>query len=264
MVDKWIDEMINRFLDGDASPEEIAEIHDAIENNAEVRAYYNKMSNLSELLHRADDIDPPSELKQNIMASVSQIKKKTNPRPNYLEALGNFLRGKLDNKVIGAFGFGVAVTLIIVSLYTGKPGERLSIDNKDLTGTIILDEFADRFNLVKYKDISIPGISGFIKTKIGKHLDLIELDMNSRKSANIIFNYAIEDVGLMAFRQDNTAGEKVQINQNSVAIQITGKNKYRLYFERKSDKSPVINLTIWSGSSIFEYEITFDSTIRRE
>ena len=71
MVDKHIIELINREIDNELTVQEKNRLDDYLQTNLEAKALYEELKNLATNLDSQAEIEPPDDLKLNIISMGS-------------------------------------------------------------------------------------------------------------------------------------------------------------------------------------------------
>jgi hypothetical protein len=136
MIDEKMDDLIQRELDGQTTPEESRELQRLLAADGRAREHYARLARVVEMLQHVPALDPPLELKESVLASaladgeasvVAGAPRRPGPRAPWLP--------RPLRRDFAAFAAGVAAAALGF-LVLGQPPRDLGGDPSNLSGTI--------------------------------------------------------------------------------------------------------------------------------
>ncbi len=255
MIEDRFIEIMNREIDGQADEQELAELRNYIARSPEARAYYDNIKGLSNILSQVEKIDPPPDMKHNIMTSIRKIRDTEKSRPEPARGSWSFLRDKFELKTVGAFGLGVAVSLIVLAVYIGINGVPSQIDTRDLSGSIILDETGNQLIALKTEEFNLGRAQGKIHSKLKNHIYFIGIEINSQIETKVLIKFDSNNYVFRGFETDKPPVSHINMGKNELDILSNGENKFVFLFENNSQVYSSAVVKIISGDEVYESEI---------
>jgi len=132
-----LEELIQRDLDGRATPEERLAIAEALERDPEARAIHAEMREVHQILDRRPKVDPPEDLRRRIAADVERL----SPRPVQTPVSGLSSAPRRHRRVM-QFTLAAAAVLALAVLLV--PALVHQTDPIQMRGTMAAPAGADR------------------------------------------------------------------------------------------------------------------------
>jgi hypothetical protein len=245
-------ELINREVDGLNSPKESEELRGYLAHDHEATLLYEDLKRVSAILGGAEPVEPPRNLRANILNSIDPKRYAEKPRLNPLTTLVNFLpqRGSLRYALV--FTFGIVLGVVIYGLLSdlGKQG---AVENTTLYGTMRLDRAAEAFEPADNAEISLQSVQGSVSTKHGKGLVSVELALQSQQEVETVLQFDPHSLSFVGLQQLDYTGNPIDIGGNAVHLRNIGDNKYVLFFGEKAQSPRPMDFKILSsGSLVYE------------
>jgi hypothetical protein len=245
-------ELINREIDGLNSPGESEELRGYLAHDHDATLLYEDLKRVSAILAGAEPIEPPRNLRANILNSIDPKRYAEKRRLNPLAILLNYLPQRSSLRYALVFTFGIVLGVVIYGLLSdlGKQG---SVESTSLFGTMRLERASEALEPADNAEINLQNVQGSVSTKHGKGLVSIELALHSQQEVETVLQFDPQSLGFVGFQQLDYTGNPIDIGGNAVHVRNTGNNKYLLFFNEKAQSPGSMDLKIFSsGSLVYE------------
>lgn len=150
-------ELVSAALDGELDAADQAALQKLLANSDSARSEYEAMQGLFNFIAQAPDLEPPAELRQNILSKI-ELPKKKRPLFGLLDLWTNFGRGAPRAAPLGAaFATGALLTIGAYSL----PGNMIgNIPPNQVAGTMVSDQVIDSAEFIDRVDIESATVNG--------------------------------------------------------------------------------------------------------
>jgi hypothetical protein len=255
MIEEKYIELMNKDIDGLLSPKENAALQEYLAKNQDAQAFHDDLHMLSKMLDQVVAVDPPSNLKKNILNSIRLKKHVERERRGLLQSLPSFLNMKVNYRYAFSFSAGLIVGLLIYSLFTNL-NKNTFLDNSELTGTIFLDGGSEKLRTADKVEVNLEEITGTIEIKYLKNLALAEINLTAQPEIELLIEFDENDVVFDGFRQLDPSASRIEIAENFLSLTNKGKNRYTVVFKKKPSIITPLNFKIFSnGALLFEKTI---------
>lgn len=257
-------ELIHSEIDGTISQEEKKQLHQYLDTNPEMNKLYSQMVNSQNVLNQAVAIDPPAEMKNEILNSIDQTKyaSSDNKSPkNFLKYMMISLRP--TPKYAYSFSVGIALgAFAIMIFYQGI--DNFANNDSQLRGAIITKSVSDDFKIVNSLDIDIPEVSGNVTISRSSESVKIDLLLASEKEIEIAGEFDSNELGFLSFTQNYDRSKNINLKVGSLRFIHQGSNRYNILFENKAVNQHYLVLSIFSGELIYRKKIILESFRNQE
>jgi hypothetical protein len=152
MIDNRIAELINCDLDGTISKSEKEELENALRENEEANGLYVKMTTLAEKLRAVEAVEPPPELKENIMGMLPDKQPQPVKRTSIIRDVFSQISDVPKLQLAGSFSFGFAAALVLMMVFIA-PQRGNVVSPGETIGTIAINETGGRFIEIESKRV---------------------------------------------------------------------------------------------------------------
>jgi hypothetical protein len=251
-TDNRVLELINREIDRLNSPKESEELRGYLAHDHDATLLYEDLKRVSAILGGAEPVEPPRNLRANILNSIDPKRYAQKRRLNALTTLVNFLpqRGSLRYSLV--FTLGIVLGIVIYGLLSDL-GKQESVESTTLYGTMRLDRAAEAFEPADNAEINLQTVQGSVSTKHGKGLVSVELALQSQQEVETVLQFDPHSLTLVGLQQLDYTGNPIDIGGNAVHVWNIGDNKYLFFFNEKAQSPKPVDLKILSsGSLVYE------------
>ena len=248
MIDNRIIELINCDLDGTISRNEKDELLSFLEKDSEAKELYFKMTSLTEGLKAVDAVEPPVELKENIMRMLPDVQVRTVNKPGIIESITSYFGEAPKFQLAGSFSFGFAAALVLMMFIISPERGNLVSPNATM-GTIIWDETDGGFIEIASKQIQINDNS--ISISSSRSGSKIKLYMSLQKvlSDEIRIKAGSESLGFISFERLSGSAAVFESVDNFVEIKTISSGEWEIMFEEQSGNAKEMIVYIENNSS---------------
>jgi hypothetical protein len=204
---------------------------------------YQEIIQTADLANRIDDIDPPLNLKKNILNSIDSNRYHTN------DAVGRERSSPLDwftsknSRVVLAFAAGLIVGLVLYSVFIIDSGQNQQLDNLNFYGTIGIPENVES-KMLDQISLESPGLSGSIM--LFKYHTIVWFEINLTNSAQYDLTLSF-DQSILKFTDlkplDYTQ-TMIDNGQNHLKITIYEPSRFLLLFTQLAPVNTLLELKI--------------------
>jgi hypothetical protein len=242
-------ELINREIDGINSQEESEELKGLLSHDQEATLLLNDLKRVSAILDGAETVEPPRNLRANILNSIDPKKYSEEAWSNPLGRFVNILpqRGSLRYALVFTFGIAFGVLIYGVLSDLGRQG---SVEKPDLYGTMRLDRASETFEPADNAEISLQNVQGSVSTKHGRGLVSVELVLQSQQEVETVMHFDPHSLSFVGFQQLDNAANNIDIGGDAVRVRSTGDNKCLFFFNEKAQSVRPVDLKILSSGSL--------------
>ena len=233
MIDNRIIELINCDLDGTISRNEKDELLSSLEKDSEAKEFYFKMTSLTEGLKAVEAVEPPLELKENIMRMLPDVRVRTVDKHGIIESITSYFGEAPKFQLAGSFSFGFAAALVLMMFIISPERGNLVSPNATM-GTMILDETDGGFieiasTQVQINDNSILISSSRSGSKIKLVMSLLEVP-----SGEIRIKAVSESLGFISFERLSGLAAAFESVDNYIEIRTISSGEWEIVFEEQS------------------------------
>ena len=253
MIESAILDLIEKELDGTASPEEKTRLAAYLATHAEARAYYEEALQLSVVLSSMEPVPPPPELKTDVLRAIRGRSRQRRGGSVTSSLLPGFLRQRSAFHLCGAFACGAVVGILAMALVGGRAPSRSSFDR--VPGTMIPEIAWDQLEEVDRLPFSFEGVEGTAVTRA--HAGLVVADISLTTEEEVLLTVEAGDGSLVPSSFTTMDGTPTQVNmeQNAARIVQTGIGAYRMAFALESGQCHTLNIHVSGGGKEFEGSI---------
>jgi len=246
MIEKKYVELINMEIDGANSPDDSEKLKAYLAKNPEARNLYKELIKTSRLLDKAGDIEPPANMKTNILNSLTSKRYQVTGKRNFLKGLFSNAGLKFELKHAYFFTAGLVIGMILLLLLN----DNQSLENSQLFGTFVQNEKSEKFKTAADIKINMDGLNGTITIKYLNNILMAEIKIDSEQEISMVFEFVDKDLSFNSFKQMNNVNNNVDIDEKYLKFINNGSNQYIILFNDKTKFLTPVNLKIFSGSTV--------------
>jgi hypothetical protein len=245
-------ELINREIDRELSPEEQVELRKYLDQNPRLVVTREEMLRLSGVLSEIPAAEPPEALRENIMSAVAA--RGARPKEIVIRPQARFrtLLSRLgfDHPYSFAAGALAAVALLVVVLILNPdsfPG-----DKNGLTGTIVPTERTDGFTVLDYHEIDAPGATGRVElARAGSEIRM-QLNLESDTDIDAVVRFDADRLAAAGLTPHRAGWSQITVEPGEVRIHHEGTNQYDLIWRQTELENTTIYFALLSEGVLFE------------
>ena len=248
--DKYQD-LMNRLIDGLLSDEEKADLDQYLQDNPEAADQFKRIKNADKLLSRYPNVEPPPDLKSQIMSAISASPKTSATKSTYWSNLVNYLKSRSFHRYAYSFAVGLVCGIVILGLSTNLDRDYMSMDPSQVSGTILIQKSLDASKVLDSKSFAIGLSQGSIVLRAFESMLLVDLEIQSEASTTIEIVFDSTDLSYAGFWQPDHFRGGFDIGDNRLTIRHQGNGKHSLIFVRQRPQESNLIFNIESeGNSL--------------
>jgi hypothetical protein len=250
MIDNDIVELINKEVDGVATAEETSRLKTVLSASPEARLLFDNMRSMTDAMAQMMPVDPPQTLKPAIMRAIGTRISKRKPAAVRLSLVHSFrtlVFGRPGLVFAGGFAAGFLLFFLTTNLLVSR-----SVDDSELTGTLVLHGFAPGFSRGDLIDINNDAVKGAIETQFGSGLCLLRLHLDAPRgvSVSILTDPAL--VHLEAIRPSNDSGSQLSVREGEIVLGAAKEGDIVMLFATKGKNPSAAHMElVSSGKTVF-------------
>ncbi len=241
--DKYI-EIINKEIDGRLTPDESARLKDYLSRTPEAQLFYNDMAKVSTMLSELREVDPPANLKKNILNTLSVNKYVPKSKPSLVKSI--IPSWKFSFKYAGVFATGVILGAFTAVLFNRSE----ALNSLDVTGALIINKPAGDFREISRHEIAAQDVSGALVLKSAEELLLAQVTLKSEQTVVVKLDFDFRELAFQGLGGVDDNGLRATVSENEVQLSHLGAHGYFLVFKKKIPALTFLNLTIMTGKSV--------------
>lgn len=257
MIGEEYKAIINEEIDGEATPERSAKLTEYLDSHEEARMYHDDLMRLAHMLGTVESVDPPDELKTNVMDAIHARRNALNPKsdPQKTEHRKEGWPATLvqafqnHRRLSYAYSFAAGVLVTVGAFALMDDGLRSGgFETGGLTGAMAP---VASFVSVDKQTFDQAGIHGVVESKYSSGQVLTEIRIESPTPVDIEIRFDAEAMNLIGFEQ-GSVGMGAIFEPGRVVLNHTGENRYSFIFEGKSLTGSTLAIRLESAEVLIE------------
>ena len=261
MVSQEFIELINKELDGVNTSGDTSKLKDHLKANPEAQTLYDELASTINTLSCVTPLEPPVNLKQNILDAIQMEEYAVEPKRNPFAWLVNALKGSFDDRYRLAryaysFAAGLAIGVISYGVVVDTQG-KATVDMSELYGTMILKGVPEGFTAGDEAAIEIEDGSGSIDVRYTPDLVLAQLNLNTKSEVEVVLEFDANDLSFNGFVLPDNVRNSLVSDEGSLTLANTGDNTYLILFKNKLPSVSRVDIKVFgSGHKLFETTVS--------
>ena len=258
--EKYI-ELMNAEIDGVNDPEGKAVLDRYLGDHPEARAFFLELESLASALNKIPDVEPPDELKKQILNSLRGNVFEMKEKPGIVQSIWGTLFRRPSIRYALSFVAGLGIGMIALAAFwanTEKPSE---LD--DLYGTMMQKESSANLERGSSIEIALGDISGTATLKSSPQYTIAEVKISSLRNVDIVLEYNGDNIKMSGIGAKGGLSNNVAITDKSVRVAHEGTNTYMFAFTAAAHSSEPLNFKLMaSGNVLYEHKLSAESEMR--
>jgi hypothetical protein len=253
--DRDLTQLMNRVLDGEASPAESDRLRRALESRPDLKAEYEKLGRAVAAMDRLGMEEPPTSLKQDVMRAVRAKSAPQRGSAGWLGSLTLLLGGGSGIRYGASFAAGAAAAVLAVTLLTGNLTNRLGLDSRSMSGAM-LPVRGDTYRVITKRQFNLQQGSVLAEALSGKTGIALRLTSDAPQGTEITVSYEAADWGARSMGQD-PAGNEVMLGTGRLSVRMlrAGRSSYLLDLARRGPAESPLRIAIHSPDGFVQGEL---------
>ncbi len=260
MTNKRFEELLNREIDGVATPKEIAELNAYLQAHPDSRQLRDDLHRLSGMLRKVEEVEPPAGLKSYIMAAVPQGRTDAEPRFSVVAWVRDLIATRTTFQYAYVFAAGLVIGVALYSLVAVQ--STTMTDPANVTGSILFN------STVSFKDgpgfevnLSEEGIQAEVQTKHSESLVVVDVRLQSQSDLALRVQCVQQRLRFKGYSQSRTIPANLTLFDSGLVMTSQGENHYILAFERSTVEPSEISFVFEaSGAKLYEERVQVGQT----
>ena len=256
MIDDKILDLMNREIDKANTDKDSAELNKLLDEISEAKQHYNELLKMTSSLKNIPNVEPPSDMKMNIMNSIDTNKyAQIADKPGFFQSLAEFFQIRPNLRLATTFAVGAAFGLVLFAVSDKYGGAEFPLNQSHLSGTIMIDKALDEYTTIESKAIESEYISGTFEIKKNNNDLLADIVINSDVPAVIKLGFDNNHTVFKGFNQMEYTYSGVNISDTEISWEHFGNNRFIINLENVSSLGSVVRLNIYSDQINIEESI---------
>ena len=258
MSDEKYFDIMNRYIDGIASKEEVDDLKKYLGSNPEDSKIYKDLFQLDKAIKNIPDVPPPADLKSNVLRSLNisgeQLKDKNSGLKNYIIPI----RDNFKLKYAYSFVLGLTAGICFLVLGTGYFENNYQVNETDFSGTLLIEEEADKFSTISSDSFKLNRSQGSFTLKRLNDQILCNIEIQSDDLTLITIQYDHQLFNLNSFSRNFHTELNISLTDGRIEIAHIGNNQYYLLINRMDQKAALLKYKIITGKEIYENYVNIE------
>ncbi len=257
MIDDKILELMNREIDKANTEKESSELNEYLDKNPEAKQHFLELVKMNKVLEKIPDVDPPADMKMNIMNSIDLNKYTQKAKqPNFSQSLAEFFTVRPKLRLATTFAVGAAFGLALFDASDKYIGADFPLDQSHLSGTIMIEKEMAEFVVVESKPIETKYFNGTFELKRSGTDLLVDIILNSKVPVKMTISFDNNHTVFKGFNQLAYTYNGVNITETEISWEHFGNNRFLINLEDITISEAAVRLSILSDQANFEISIS--------
>jgi hypothetical protein len=258
MVNRKIVELMHKEIEGVISNSEKARLDQHVTNNSSAQKIYQELQSIIKPLNSVNDLDPPSNLKKNIMNAIDlNLYSKVNIRKKNQWSVTRWLFPS-NPKLAYAFALGLIFGFFITALWLQEQIQKTD-DMKDFYGTIRMSEESG-IEKIKESKIDLPQASGSVSIHRLNHYLILDIKIRTSAKFNFILEYNDTEVRFTSFMPLADDKNILELKDKAIVVSGNENSMFRVKFNEINDSIMPIKYKLFiSGKLISSQHLIIET-----
>ncbi len=247
-------ELMNRVVDGLATPAEQAELRALVERDPVARQYFDSLVLASAELAKSSRLTPPIALKQNIMVEIGSVKRPVARRvaseQDWLTSLSKLWHKSTSFHLVAGSLAGATAVVLLVSVFSWNN----QVPHSQLQGSLVKPSDSKAM-ILSSGTISAGSSAAELKVSRAGNTLTINVLTNSPDVAKVIVGYDHKDLVLSAVTA-NTKPIEPRVSGDQLEFVSTPGTTYQLVLKDTSGSISTLNVAITDDNLTARQEIS--------
>jgi hypothetical protein len=253
MIPEEIDELMNRELDGENSPDESAKLREILSSDPDARHAFNQLRGFYGKLSRIPPVDPPPALFSSVMKALPQAAVRASGRGSIIRSFFAALKPQGALRFGYAFAGGLALGLFLLMVFTQIRTD-VTMKPSDVTGALFVDQSAlSAGSTVRFED---EAVSGEFSVRYSPALAGLDVHIAAPGDVEIRCAYDPGKLTLQSIIPLDSPSSRIAVRSGELLLNASGDVTSSFFFYSPDGfTSPVHVVVLRSGTVIFQRSI---------
>ena len=256
MIEEKYLELINREIDHLISPRQSKKLRKYLEHNPDAQMFYDDLVVMSKELSHVNKVEPPQNLKKNIVNALPVGKYAKYERQSaFKHYLETFLFGNKPQYAY-VFSAGLITGIIVISLLFIILYKNNSVNIPDLYGAFRTNSTANIFRTADELTIDEESVKGDVRLSYSDEVIFIDVTIRTTQDVNVTLKFNENDLNFREFKKSNNFSNDLIVKGSSLQFTSNGTNHYLIALGRITSNLSLVYLKIYSsGSIVYAYTL---------
>ena len=252
MKDDELDRLIQDELDGVATPEEVSRLKQGLAEGEANRAKYREMQTVFGLLDRLEMVEPPPDLKPNVLRAIEPRAQSAKSGSGMLARVKSTFQRRPRFRFAYPFALGAAVGALALALATGRFGPIGRDRDSDLSGSMLPRTSLTAGDVLDRAHLELD--TAQMTTVTRAHQDGVAVQIGIQSAGEVDFGVRFDPARFapVGFRQPESAPGHVDLREGAFWIHQRGSGRYELILKSLKDSGPPLQVVLRSGDRSVE------------
>ncbi|MBI4364418.1 MAG: hypothetical protein HY568_03225 [Candidatus Latescibacteria bacterium] len=248
---------MNDQLDGVATPEDSETLKRHLAESPEARAKFRELGEVFASLNRVEMVDPPSDLRQNVLRSIRLREAPAQARPGWLATLLGAFQTRPALQYAYPFVAGAGVAIVAFALLTGNARMGPAKAENPFAGTMLPTSDLSDFRRADGREYRLPDGRVSVETLTSEHGLIAKVEAQGTVGTKIEIAYDPASLTAVALRQRHSGGNDLSIALGVFQIELNDRteNQYLLYLARTKPGGSPLRVNVTSGAETYQGEL---------
>lgn len=255
-MNKRVIELINRDIDGCTSPAEHDELGTQLRLDPEARRLFDDLKSLAGTMSDVQPVEPPATLKASVMRAIEAGPSPKRKRIALWLPAAFAVRGSVRPGF--AFAGGIAAGILLCVMYIAIAA-RSGVEPSDASATMIMHPSSRTIEKGDVVTFDLQQGHGAITTGYSDDIRILTVQLASATEMTAHIAYKAGKLNLEGIRRGDVPGGALTVHPGDIEVVSSGSESYSIYFTKKEDVPPAVQLTLTSGNAVvFEQSISLE------
>ncbi len=246
MIDRRTIALINGEMDGENTHEESETLRQILSRNPEAQKLLEDLKKLERNFSSISRVDPPANLKRNVMRSIEERRMPARASKNTFNLLDLLFPVRSLPRLGFAFSGGVLAGVALVVLYFTVISHP-AIDDRDASGTILGP--SESLQTADDAAITANGVEGRVVIEYSRAVSVMRVNLTMKPDVRVRFLFNPDAAKLKGVA--SAEGFPGTLTQSSGQLEMgNGGGAFRAFFAPGASSTESVHLEIVSGGSI--------------
>ena len=257
MKNKELQRLMNDQLDGLATPAESERLRRELASQEGARMEYRNLGAVFDALNRAEIVDPPPDLKQDVMRAIHHRAETVLVRKGWLEPIRAAFRKRPAFRYAYSFAAGAALGVLTFALLTGSPLTRPGIESGPFTGTMLPPPGVGQLRRIDSREFAFRDGRVLAEMLSGGDRFVARITARAPEGTEVAVSFDPGTWSVVGLRQHPATANDVMLGfgRLSVRMQRNGESQYLLYLARRGPAGSPLRIAIHSPNGLVQGEL---------
>ncbi len=241
-------ELMNKLLDGEATPAERETLERHFVSNPEDAVRYQELEIVARALDSVKLEEPPEDLVQNVVLRLERHERSSNSNRGFIQRLASIFPRNITVRYASVFAAGVVCCFLVLTVASGLTDTGW-FDYSGLYGTAVAK--LGGFEITEEASFSVGTSTGSIMAKANNKTAIAKVEIESGSEAQFRLVFDKNELGFVSFQQEEETEGTFEVDSECITFNHSGSNVYKIVLKKKIDCGSYIDLTVDSDGQSY-------------